>query len=178
MSQASVHSLPLTCPCPSHPPPRWHLPAEFYLRWGCVSKPHTSEIYAAWIHTDSLGEGLAEQWPGTDLPQKTFMRSHSGRSSEIMVYHNIQLVPGFIPLWSHFPNPSKHGCSPGSAGNFAFGEALWPLPNGFQAGEPFLPIAQGLLRRCCLHLGIRPTSLPEHHQALNSRTSDFVLHCL
>ena len=39
-------------------------------------------------------------------------------------------------------------------------------------------VARGPLRRRCLLLGIRPISLPEHRQALSSRTADSVLHCL
>ena len=33
--------------CPKCPPARRHLPPEFYLRWGCVSKPHISETSMA-----------------------------------------------------------------------------------------------------------------------------------
>ena len=45
-------------------------PPEFYLRWSYVSKFHTSETPGAWAHSDSLGEGLTEQWLGAGLLQK------------------------------------------------------------------------------------------------------------
>ena len=61
----------LPCPCPSYPSTRWHLPPEFYFKWDGVSKAHTSDTPVAWTCADSLGEGLAEQWPGAGLPQKT-----------------------------------------------------------------------------------------------------------
>ena len=40
-----------TLSCPHCLPAKQHLPPEFYLRWGCVSKPHTSE-------TAGLGQAL------------------------------------------------------------------------------------------------------------------------
>ena len=88
---------------------------------GLYSKCHTSDIPRSWTHTDYLGEGLAEQWPSTSLPQKTFVQLCSGRGSEIMANHNTQPLPGFPALWAFCPNTSKHGCFPGSAGIFAYG---------------------------------------------------------
>ena len=37
---------------------------------GCVSKPHTSETPTARTCSNSLGEGLTEQWLGASLPRK------------------------------------------------------------------------------------------------------------
>ena len=139
MSQASVQSRSLPCPCPSCQPARWHLPLKFYLRWGCVSKPLTSENPVAWTHANSLGKGLTEKWLGASLPQKMFMPSCSGRGSEITANHNTQLVPGFTALWHLCPNTSKCGCSRGSACTFACAEAIGPLPNALQAGNCFSP---------------------------------------
>ena len=51
-----------------------------------------------------------------------------------------QPVPGFIAFWHLCPNTSKRGCSLGSAGTFAYGETIWPLPSALQAGEPLLPM--------------------------------------
>ena len=50
----------------------------------CFKTPHFRQL--------GLGEGLAEQWPGAGLPQKTFMQSHSSRGSEIMANHNTMLA--------------------------------------------------------------------------------------
>ena len=111
LSQASIYSLLLHCPCP---PVRQHLYPEFYLRWGCVSKPLTSENPVAWIQSNPLGQGLVEQWPGAGLPQRTFMQLCSGRGSEIMAIHNTQMAPGFSTLWHLCSNTNKHGCCLGS----------------------------------------------------------------
>ena len=138
MSQASVHSLPLLCSCPNCLPARQHLFSQFNLRWVCVSKPQTSETSVAWTCTDSLGDGLTEQWLRASLPQKMFTQLFSGRGSEIMANHNTQLVPGFTALGHLCPNTNKRGCSIGSPGTFACEEAVWPLPNALQAGELLL----------------------------------------
>lgn len=93
-----------------------------------------------WTTANSLGEDSAEQCPGAGLPQKTFVQSHSGRGLEIMTNHNAEPPPGFNTLWCLCLNNSKCGCSWGSAGTFAWGEAIWPLPNVLQVGEPLLPV--------------------------------------
>ena len=114
---ASVHSLLLHRPRPSCQSARQHLPPKFYLRWGCVSKPITSEIPAAWTNSASLGEGVGlpwecscdctgaevqRLWPGAGLPQKKFVLSCSGSSSEIMATRNpCQVSPHpcvFVPI--------------------------------------------------------------------------------
>ena len=178
MFQVTVHSLPLPCPCPSCPPARQHLPPDFYLRWGCVSKP-ASETPVAWTHADFLGEVLAEQCPHAGLSPKMFLRSHCSRGSEIMADHDTQLAPCFTALWYLCPNTSKHNCYLGSAGTFVCGEVIWPLPNALQVGKLLLlPVAYGALRLHCLLVGIYPTSSPEHLKALSSETSDSALHCL
>ena len=70
-------------------------PPEFYLRGGCVSKHHTSETLAAWTCSNSLGQGVPEQWLDAGLSQKTFMLSHSGRGPEFMANHITEPVSGF-----------------------------------------------------------------------------------
>ena len=131
MSQASVHSLFLHCPGPSCQPARQHLPPKFYQNWGYVSKPLTSENPVVWTHSDPLGEGLAEQWPGTSLPQGTFMQFPCSRGSEIMANPNIQLALDFTTLWKLCSNTNKCGCSPGSPGAFACGRpyGLYQMPS-------------------------------------------------
>ena len=91
----SVHSLLLHSLHPSCQTSRQHLPPKFDLKWGCVSKPLTSEGPATWTFPHPLEEGLAGQWPmpacpwehscshtaagaqrlwlGAGLPQKKFM---------------------------------------------------------------------------------------------------------
>ena len=49
-----------------------------------------------------------------------------------------QLVPDFTALWCLCFKISKRGCSPGSAGTFACGEAIGPLPNALLTGELLL----------------------------------------
>ena len=56
-----------------------------------------------------------------------------------MANHNIQSASGFTTLWHLCPNTSKHGCSLGSTGTFACGDAVWPLPNALKAGRLLLP---------------------------------------
>ena len=124
LSHASIHTLSLPCSCPNSPPAKQYLPPEFYLQWGCVSKPHFSETSEAWTHANSLGDRLAEQWLGAHLHQKTFMLSHSNTGSEIMANHNTQLAAGFNVLWRLCPNARKCGCSPGITGTSACGEAI------------------------------------------------------
>ena len=70
LSPASVHSLLLHFQQPSHQPARRHLLPEFYLRWGCVSKPLTSEGPADLNRSDPLGEGIAKQWLVPACPQE------------------------------------------------------------------------------------------------------------
>ena len=53
-------------------PARWHLFPKFYLRWGCVSKPLTSQKPSAMTRYDPLGEGLVKQWLGASLSPGTF----------------------------------------------------------------------------------------------------------
>ena len=57
-----------------------------------------------------------------------------------MANHSTRLAPGFATLWHLCPNTSKRGCSLGSPGTFARGEAVWPLPNARQAAELLLPV--------------------------------------
>ena len=88
-----------------------------------------------------ISDGVVFQNPtGAGLPQKTLLRLHSGRGSEIVANHNTQLVPGFTILWHLCPNTSEHGYSLGFTGTFACGEAVWPLPNALHTGELLLPL--------------------------------------
>ena len=67
---SGFHLVPTSRLCPSHQPARWHLPPKFCLRWGCVSKPLTSENPVACTCSNPLGEGLTEHWPGGSRPRK------------------------------------------------------------------------------------------------------------
>lgn len=49
ISLASINSPPSHWLCLSCLPDRCHLPPEFYLRHGCISKPHTSESPIVWL---------------------------------------------------------------------------------------------------------------------------------
>ena len=95
-----------------------------------------------------------------------------------MANHNTQLAPGVIAIWCLCPDVSKGGCSPGSAGTFACGEVLWPLPNALQVGELFLPVwymDPSDPAACFSGFALlRYQATP----ALCSRTSDSALHCL
>ena len=139
LSQSSNRSPPPPCPCPSHPPTRWHLPLEFYLRWGCVQSPTLQRPLRLGPAPTPWGEALTDQWPGAGLPQKIRVMAE-GQRFKIVANHNTQLVLGFPTLWSPCPNTSKHGCSLESPGTFACGEAILSLPNVLQAGEPLLPV--------------------------------------
>ena len=139
LSQASVPSAPL----PVHVQ-AVRLPGgnslQSFISDGVVSKPHASETLAAWTRANSLGEGLTEQRPVPGRPQKTFVRLRGGRGSD---YGKPQhtAAPRFTALCHLSPNTSKRVCPPGSTGTFAHGEAVWPLPNALQAGEPLLPVS-------------------------------------
>ena len=130
----------LLCSRPSCQPTSRHFPPELYLRWGCVSKPFTSESPVAWTCSDSLGDGLIEQWSAAFLPHRKFVVWQCSRGLEIMIKHNTHLVPGITAPWHFCYNTSKHGCSLGSAGTFAYGEAIWPLPNVLLAEKLPLPV--------------------------------------
>ena len=141
LSCASMHSPPPPCPCPTHQPTRQHLTPEFYLRWGCVSKPHTSEISLAWTHSDSLGEGLAEQWPGAACHRKCSWDDAVAEVQRLwqITTHSwcqVSLHSGvFVPVPANV-------AAPGSTGTFACGETIWPLPNILQVEELLLPMWQ------------------------------------
>lgn len=143
--------LPAFTLCPSClcPIARWRFPAEFYCYGLCFKTLYFRNPPAAGTHTDPLGEGLIDQWPGTNLSQKMFMQPRSSRDSEFMVNCNTQPVPGFAALSQCLcSHTSKHGRSLGPARTFVSREALLPLPNALQAGEPLLPshAARGRLR--------------------------------
>ena len=125
----------------------------------------------AWTLANSLGEGLTEQWLGTSLPQKTFMRLHRSRGSEIMANHNTQLAPGFTTLSHLCSSTSKCDCSLESPGIFV-GRlySLYHMPSN--QGNRFSPCGTWPLGLCCLFLRIRPASSPEHHQALSCGSSN------
>ena len=91
---SSVCSLLLHCLCPSCQPARQHLSPKFYLRWGCVSKPLTSESPTAWTPSNILREGLTGQWPGASLPQVTLVWLRSCRGSENVA--GCLLAPGKV----------------------------------------------------------------------------------
>ena len=145
-------------------------PSRVLSEIGLCLKPHTSETPVAWTYADCLAEGLAEQWLGASLPQKMFLRSHSGGSSEIMANHNTQLAEDFTALWHFPPNTSKCGCSPGSAGTFACGDAVWPLWNALQAGEPLRPewhMDPSDWSACSWGFALLPHQRTTRHWALN-----------
>ena len=146
---------------------RQHLLPEFYLRWGCVSKPHTS--YTTTTTTTTPTPALHR--PGATLtlwgrvslsnccvpacPRKHLcdsavaevwrlwlIRTHS--QSQGLLYSGVSVsVPANVTaLWGPKCSPSKGTTSPRGS--------LRPL------------------RPCCLLLVICPASSPEHHQALSS----------
>ena len=116
---------------------------------------------------------------GADLPQKTFMRSCSSSGSEILANNSTQPAPAFATLWHPGPQYQQTWLLSGVHWDLC----LW---RGHMASPKCTPnrgttspcVAHGSLRLCCLLLGICPTSLPQHCQALSSRISDSVLPCL
>ena len=114
-------TLPLLChPRPSCQAARQHLPPKFYIRWGCVSKPLTSEGPVLWstptlwgrvssnygqvpactqerLH-DHVVTDAQRLWLGASMPQKNFIWSCSTSVSGMMVNHNIHLAPDFSAL--------------------------------------------------------------------------------
>ena len=75
------------------------------------------------------------------LSQATLAPLYSGSGSEFMVNCNTQLVPGFDALSQHLCSyPGERGGLMVTAGSFAQGEAVSPLPNALQAGELLLPV--------------------------------------
>ena len=61
------------------------------------SKPHTSGTPTAWSCADSLGEGLAEQWPGTSLTQKCL---HNCAVAKVQSLWQSQHIPGARSHWT------------------------------------------------------------------------------
>ena len=120
LSQAFVHSLPPPYPCL---PARHHLPPAFHLRWGCVSKPHTSRP-AQLGPVLTVVDGLTEQCPGASLPQKCLCSctiTEVQRLWQITTHsqHQVSLHSGiFVPILANC------ACSLGSTGTFACGEAI------------------------------------------------------
>ena len=60
-----------------------------------------------------------------------------------MANQNMLPAPGFAVPWHFVPIPViplPNTCSLGFTGIFARGEAIWPVPNALQSGEPLLPV--------------------------------------
>ena len=137
MSQASinsVHSYVQAISLPGGLPSRVLSQMGLCFKTLCFRDSHSLDPLGL------SGEGLPKQWLGASLPQETFLRSCSGKCSEIMANHNTQPAPGVTTLCCLCPNTRKHVCSLGSPGTFTCEETIWPLPNALQAGEPLLPV--------------------------------------
>ena len=120
-----------TCPRPSCPPARRQLPPEFYLRMGLFQNPTLQR---------PLQLGPVPTLRGrVSLSKGPRKRSCDCAAAEVQTTAN--QAPCFTALWHLSPNTSKRVCPPGSTGTFAHGEAVWPLPNALQAGEPLLPVS-------------------------------------
>lgn len=63
VSLVSIKSMPSPCLCQNCLPARWCSAPVFYLRHGCISKPHISETPKVWTHTDPLQEAFPALWP-------------------------------------------------------------------------------------------------------------------
>ena len=149
----------------------------FHFRLDCLSKSHISETSTAWTCTFPLKEVLTALCLVLVCPRK-YSSDHTAAAAQslrqITMHSRHQ---GLLPLPSFFVPILVVGaalrCLP----------CLWPqkghiastkcIPNRRTA---FTHATQRILRPCCSLLGLHPASLPELCQALNSETSDSVLH--
>ena len=107
----------------------------------CVKSPHFREscgLDPCWFDEKDSCHTVA----GTSLSQKMVMQLCRGNGSEfIIINHNTQLVIGFTALTWYLCSYIGEWCSAMTpTGSFAHGDALTPLPNTLQAGEPLLPV--------------------------------------
>ena len=129
----------------------------------------------ALTHSNPLGEGLTEQWPGASLPQKKF-RSCSSSIPGIMVNHNTHLVPGFT-FNILVPTPANVAVLRGPLGPLPAGRPHNLYQMSSQQGNHFSPC--GLRTPQTLLSAPRNSPFPlELQQVSSCGVSDSALPCL
>ena len=197
MTPASVHSPLLHCPGASCQPARQHLPLEFYLIWGCVSKPLTSESLVARAHSDPLGDDVAKQWPGAGLPPgnvcavvllqsllsdcgqvpacpRESSRDHEAAEVQSLWQNTTHSQGGFTASLFQYQQTWLFS---GVCWDLCLWEALRPLPDAFLAGEPLLPCGPWT-PQTSLPAPVGSPFPPELRQVSSCGVSDSVLPCL
>lgn len=134
MSLVAIRALPSPCLCPSSLPTKWCSTPVFHLRHSYVSKPHTSETTELQTHIDPLGEDSLVLWLHWLVGKDTGMTTR-----QFGVYSESHHIAG---TKVHHPQPLflVDGQLDGAHRVFACGQAISPLPNAFQVGEPHLPM--------------------------------------
>lgn len=102
---------------------RWHLTPE-YLRWGCVSKFHTSETLQLEPASALWGRVVLRNSQCWLAPENVPVVGQWQRFKDYGKSQHTQPVPGFIALRCLCCNSDKCGCSLDSTGTFASGDAI------------------------------------------------------
>lgn len=134
----SFCQIPALTLYPSCLPAKCCSPPVFYLRIGCVSKPHISEAPVAWTYADLLVERLPVLRHCRLVPEhicvtmkwfRLYSKSQHIASTRVCCPQPVSL----------FHSYGEWGSSMALAGSFASGTAVSPLPNTLHAGNHFSP---------------------------------------